>query len=98
MRHKNMDTTPELPPCIRNFTDPEKKCTNIYELLPNETKLYGTESLVDENGVLEPSWRYGYWKTAELFLLAQYGSIAELRKLRRDGGANLGIRPHPDPF
>jgi len=86
-----MDRTPKLPTWIRRFTDPKKKCTNVYELLPRETKLFGTESLVDWDGVAEPSWNYGFWKTAELFLLAQDASNAELIKQRRD-------TKHPDPF
>lgn len=86
-----MDTTPELPPEIRDFTDPEKTCTNVYEILPNETKLYGTESLVDEKGVTEPTWKYGYWKTAELLLLAQDPSNFKTIQERSGDG-------HPDPF
>ncbi|HVS82108.1 MAG TPA: hypothetical protein VHE60_10280 [Pyrinomonadaceae bacterium] len=86
-----MDTTPELPTEIRGFIDPRKTCTNVYEILPNETKLYGTESLVDENGVPEPSWKYGYWKEAELLLLAQDPSNLRTIQERQDNG-------HPDPF
>ncbi len=86
-----MDTTPELPLEIRGFIDPEETCTNVYEILPNETKLYGTESLVDENGVTEPSWKYGYWKSAELLLLAQDPSNLKTIQRRCDEG-------HPDPF
>lgn len=86
-----MDATPELPCWIRDFADPQNKCTNVYEVLPKETKLYGTESLVDWDGVPEPSWNYGYWRNAELLLLAQDASNADLIKQRRDAG-------HPDPF
>lgn len=85
-----MDTTPELPPEIRGFVDPEKTCTNVYEILPNETKLYGTESLVDDKGVPELSWKYGHWKEAELLLLAQDPSNLNTIQER--------IRRHPDPF
>jgi len=87
---ETVDTTPELPPEIRGFTDPKGTCTSVYEILPNETKLYGTESLVDENGVPEPSWKYGCWKTAELLLLAQ--DPANLRTIQERIGS------HPDPF
>jgi len=96
-----VDTTPELPDWIRDF--PKNKSVprtfkNIYELLPNEMKLYGTESLVDENGGPESTWKYGHWKTAELFLLAQDASNVEHIEQRRDGNTQHGIRPHPDPF
>jgi hypothetical protein len=85
-----MDTTPELPPEIRRFNDPNKTCTNVYEILPNETKLYGTESLMDKSGVPEPSWKYGYWKSAELLLLAQDPSNLKTIQER--------LGNHPDPF
>src|SRR6266849_9600932 len=61
-------------------------------------KLYGTESLVDENGGPESTWKYGHWKTAELFLLAKDASNVEHIEQRRDGNTQHGIRPHPDPF
>jgi len=90
-----IDTTPELPDWIRGFSKNKsvpRTFKNIYELLPNETKLYGTGSLVDENGVPEPTWKYGHWKEAELLLLAQDASNVELIQKRRD------IEHHPDPF
>ena len=90
-----METTPKLPDWIRGFPTNksiERNFKNIYELLPNETKLYGTEALVDENGVPEPTWSYGNWKEAELLLLAQDASNVELIQKRRD------IGHHPDPF
>ncbi len=49
-----MDTTPELPDWIRGFPKDKslgRAFMNVYELLPNEKKLYGTESLVDQSGV-----------------------------------------------
>lgn len=48
--------TPPIPDWIRSFRHPHY--TNIYELLPDETRLYGTESL------------FGDW-SARLLLLAQ---------------------------
>jgi hypothetical protein len=88
--------TPDLPSWIRGFTDPS--CTNVYELLPDERKLYGTESLVGRDGRVEPTWRYGHWEDAELLLLAQDPSNVEVIRERRDGEATRGIPPHPDPF
>ncbi len=84
-----MDLTPKLPPEIREFT--HSACTNVYQLLPREGKLYGTETLVGRDGTPEPSWQYGDWNNAELLLLAQDASNADLIKQRRDEG-------HPDPF
>lgn len=88
--------TPELPQFIRHFAD--ESCSNVYQLLPHERKLYGTESLVDQNGKTEPTWRYGHWVDAEMLLLAQDPSNAEVIRARRDGDPRRGIRPHPDPY
>jgi len=49
-------TTPPIPDWIRDFRTPNY--TNIYELCPDESRLYGTESL------------YGDW-SAEVLLLAK---------------------------
>jgi hypothetical protein len=51
-----MRTTPPIPDWIRAYRHPDY--TNIYELLPEETRLFGTEAL------------YGNWD-AELLLLAK---------------------------
>ena len=39
------NSTPPVPDWIRRFTDPSGQYTNIYELVPTEARLYGTESL-----------------------------------------------------
>jgi hypothetical protein len=82
--------TPSLPEWAISFTDSQKTCTNIYELMPRETKLFGTEIFVDEYGVEETTWRYGDWD-ADLLLLAQDPANADKIEQRIAEG-------HPDPF
>ena len=53
-----MSKTPPLPAWIQRFTDPLENYTNIYELVRNEPRLYGTESL------------YGRWD-GRLLLMAK---------------------------
>jgi hypothetical protein len=73
-----------------SFKDAQQTCTNVYELLPRETKLFGTESLLDQRGIAEPTWRYGDWD-ADLLLLAQDAANSETIEQRIADG-------HPDPF
>lgn len=67
-----MSTTPTIPDFVRNFRHPPYR--NIYEICPEETYLFGTESL------------YGDWKNAELLILGQdAGPADEFQKLREAG-------------
>lgn len=85
-----MRKTPELPGWVTSFADPRGTSKNVYELVPSETKLFGTETLVDARGVAEPTWRYGDWD-ADLLLLAQDAANSEKIEQRITEG-------HPDPF
>lgn len=53
-----VDMTPPIPDWIRDFRCPKGRFRNIYEYVPDEPRLYGTESL------------FGNWE-GELLLLAQ---------------------------
>lgn len=85
-----MKRTPALPEWITRFADPGKTCTNVYEIVKGESKLFGTEALVDEQGRPDPTWSYGDWD-ADLLLLAQDASNASTISDRLAAG-------HPDPF
>lgn len=63
-----MSATPPIPDWIKRFR--HESYTNIYERYPNETRLYGTESL------------YGDWD-GELLLLAQDFAPANLLEKRK---------------
>ena len=67
-----MSTTPAIPAFVRSFRHPPYR--NIYEICPEESYLFGTESL------------YGDWKNAELLILGQdAGPADEFQKLREAG-------------
>lgn len=85
-----MKRTPELPEWVVSFPGSKETFKNVYELLPAETKLFGTEALVDQRGIAEPTWQYGDWE-ADLLLLAQDAANSEKIEQR------IAAR-HPDPF
>ena len=88
-----MKRTPPLPAWVVGFPEQREACRNfknVYELLPPETKLFGTETLVDEQGTEEPTWQYGDWD-AQLLFLAQDACNADKIEQRIDNR-------HPDPF
>jgi hypothetical protein len=66
-----MTQTPDLRPCIRNFRT--SAYTSIFEICPDETRLYGTESL------------YGDWD-GELLLLAKDFAPSKFVKDRKHAG------------
>jgi len=96
---KGTRRTPPLPKFIRDFRPadcPHKHpwclaSTNIYELpgLTNESKLFGTERMVDFAGNEVPEWAFGDWNCEMLLLMQDAAAV--------DGiAARLG--KHPDPF
>ena len=89
-KDKAVKRTPELPEWVTSFTDSQRTCKNVYELIPDETKLFGTEALVDEGGIEESTWKYGDWD-ADLLLLAQDAANANKIEQRIEA-------EHPDPF
>jgi hypothetical protein len=68
-----MSPTPAIPNWIRNFRDDCGKFTNIYEICPGETRLYGTESL------------YGDWDGQLLLLAQDFAPVALVKQRLRDG-------------
>ena len=68
--------TPTIPDWIRDFRCPNGRFRNIYEYAPDETRLYGTESL------------FGDWD-GELLLLAQDFCCTDDVEQRLDEGRGL---------
>ena len=75
--------TPPLPDWIRDFRCSEGNYTNIYELIPYEPRLYGTESL------------FGDWN-GQLLLLAQDFCSLEFMKARLDANDPFPFRHAPN--
>jgi len=76
-----MQSTPTIPSWIREFRTPAY--TNIYELCPEETRLFGTESL------------YGDW-SAEVLLLAKDFAPRRIVEQRLAEGESRPFRHAPE--
>lgn len=77
-----MRGTPQLPDWLRSFRTPNY--TNIYELIPEENRLYGTESL------------FGDWD-AEVLLLAKDFGTSQLVRERMAAGDSRPYRHEDKP-
>jgi hypothetical protein len=94
---KRTKRTPELPAFIRDFRPadcPHKHpwclaSKNVYELVTNESKLFGTERMVDASGREISQWAFGDWN-CEMLLLMQDAAAVD--------GIAARVGKHPDPF
>jgi len=96
---KSSKRTPPLPKFIREFRPaecPDKHpwclaSKNIYELpgLTDESKLFGTECMVDATGREVSEWAFGDWNCDMLLLMQDAAAV---------DGISARIGKHPDPF
>src|SRR2546422_655570 len=94
---KGPTRTPLLPKFIRDFRPadcPQKHpwcraSKNVYELVANETKLFGTERMVDSTGREVPEWAFGDWNCDMLLIMQDAAAV---------DGIAARVGKHPDPF